>query len=84
MACTHLDQIQNVSPTTENCEECMKEGTEWVQLRECLTCGHVGCCDSSEGRHATRHFKETNHPIMQSFKSGDEWKWCYIDEDYVS
>jgi len=88
MACTHTDQIvKDVTPKTpEGCEECLKEGTKWVQLRMCLICGHIGCCDSSVGKHATKNFNETGHPIMMSFtgkEPNDEWKWCYIDNMYV-
>jgi CPA2 family monovalent cation:H+ antiporter-2 len=78
--CSHLDQVRPVTPGTRGCAECEKTGESWVQLRICLTCGHVGCCDSSPGRHATRHFHETGHPIMKSFEPGQNWGWCYIDE----
>lgn len=79
--CTHLGAIRQVTPhTPDGCGECLAEGTSWVQLRLCLECGHVGCCDSSVGRHATRHFQATQHPIMQSFQPGEDWRWCYIDE----
>jgi uncharacterized UBP type Zn finger protein len=84
--CHHLDQIKDVTPHTKGCEECEKTGDSWVQLRMCLTCGHVGCCDSSKNKHATKHFKETGHPIMQSFGEdlpGKPWKWCYLDEMYI-
>ena len=78
--CTHTDQIQDVSPNTQGCEECLKIGGSWVHLRLCLTCGHVGCCDASVGKHATKHFRATEHPIMQSIEPGESWGWCYIDE----
>lgn len=80
--CTHLDQIKkNIKPRTPNgCEECLQSGDEWVNLRLCLTCGHVGCCDSSLNKHATKHFHVTKHPIIKSFEPGEHWKWCYIDE----
>ncbi|OGK29898.1 hypothetical protein A3G67_00010 [Candidatus Roizmanbacteria bacterium RIFCSPLOWO2_12_FULL_40_12] len=79
--CTHKDQIKDVKPKTpDGCEECLKSGESWTHLRLCLTCGHVGCCDSSKNKHATGHFKETNHPIIKSFQPGEDWKWCYIDE----
>ncbi|MGI8484728.1 MAG: ubiquitin carboxyl-terminal hydrolase 14 [Thermomicrobiales bacterium] len=82
--CTHLDQIQDVSPRTpDGCEECLAMGDSWVRLRECLICGHVGCCDSSKNKHATKHFHETNHPIIQSFEPGENWRWCYVDEVMV-
>ena len=78
--CTHTDQINDVSPNTNGCEECLKTGGRWVHLRMCLTCGHVGCCDQSVGKHATKHFHATNHPIMQSIEPGEDWGWCYTDE----
>ena len=80
--CIHLNQVRGpVTPTTLNaCEDCLKSGDTWVKLRMCLDCGHVGCCDSSKNRHATKHFQTTKHPVMQSAESGEVWKWCYIDE----
>jgi hypothetical protein len=60
--CTHLDQVHNVKPKTGGCEECLKMGDGWVHLRLCLTCGHVGCCDSSKNKHDTKHFHTTNIP----------------------
>jgi uncharacterized UBP type Zn finger protein len=82
--CAHMDQIKDVmSNTPDGCEECLKLGDTWVQLRMCLSCGHVGCCDSSKNKHATKHFMETKHPIMQSYKSDNKWKWCYVDEIYL-
>ena len=68
IACTHLDQIREVTPHTQGCEECLKMGDTWVHLRVCLICGHVGCCDDSKNKHATKHFHATQHPIMQSFE----------------
>jgi uncharacterized UBP type Zn finger protein len=80
--CTHQDQIdEDVQPRTPaGCEECLASGSGWVHLRLCLTCGHVGCCDSSPNRHATRHFHGTSHPIVQSLEPGEDWRWCYADE----
>jgi uncharacterized UBP type Zn finger protein len=80
--CTHQDQIdEGVQPRTPGgCEECLASGSWWVHLRLCLTCGHVGCCDSSPNRHATRHFHGTSHPIVQSLEPGEDWRWCYADE----
>lgn len=79
--CTHLDQIQDVTPKTpEGCEECLEIGDTWVHLRLCLTCGHVGCCDSSKNKHATKHFHAAQHPIVQSFERGEDWIWCYVDQ----
>jgi len=78
--CSHLEQIRNPSPKTEGCEECLKMGDSWVHLRLCEICGHVGCCDSSKNKHATKHFRKTQHPIMRSLEPGENWGWCYIDE----
>ena len=83
MKCTHTDQIRDVQPRTKGCEECLQTNDTWVHLRMCLTCGHVGCCDSSKNRHATKHFQETGHPIMQSIEQGENWKWCYVDKIYL-
>jgi uncharacterized UBP type Zn finger protein len=81
MECTHLDQVRAVEPRTpQGCEECLKSGGWWVHLRLCLVCGHVGCCDDSPNKHATRHFHETSHPIIRSFEPGEDWGWCYVDE----
>ncbi|PWU17503.1 MAG: hypothetical protein C5B50_11215 [Verrucomicrobia bacterium] len=66
--------------TPDGCEECLREGTEWVHLRECMTCGHVGCCDDSPERHANRHFHEMQHPVMRSIEPGEDWTWCYVHE----
>jgi uncharacterized UBP type Zn finger protein len=78
--CTHLDHVRRVEPRTpEGCEECLEGGDRWVHLRLCLTCGHVGCCDSSPNRHATAHYHGTGHPLIRSFEPGEEWAWCYPD-----
>lgn len=81
--CNHLNQVKDVSPTANGCQECLATGDTWVHLRMCLACGHVGCCDSSKNRHATKHFHDTGHAIMQSAQPGEDWRWCYIDEMYV-
>lgn len=79
--CTHLDRIRDVEPRTpEGCEECLKSGDRWIHLRLCLTCGHVGCCNSSPNKHATKHFHATQHPIVRSFESNEDWSWCYVDQ----
>ena len=79
--CTHLDTIVEVQPSTLlGCEDCLRTGSQWVHLRMCLACGHVGCCDSSPNRHATRHFHDTQHPLMRSIEPGEDWGWCYVDE----
>lgn len=80
----HLDLVRQVSPhTPEGCEECLRDGTSWVHLRLCLTCGHVGCCDSSPMRHASAHAAHNPHPIVQSYEPGEDWRWCYVDEAFV-
>ena len=78
MSCEHLRTSDDAPPRTSGCEECLKLGDGWVHLRRCLHCGHVGCCDSSKNKHATRHFHETGHPVVQSFEPGETWKWCYV------
>jgi uncharacterized UBP type Zn finger protein len=79
--CTHLDHVKTETPRTpDGCEECLATGMRWVHLRLCLECGHVGCCDSSPGKHATKHFHATQHPIIRSFEPGEDWAFCYVDE----
>ena len=78
--CTHLDRVREVTPSADGCEDCLKTGYRWVHLRLCMTCGHVGCCDSSKNKHATRHFHGTHHPIIRSFEPGEDWGWCYPQE----
>jgi uncharacterized UBP type Zn finger protein len=83
-ACTHLDQVHDVPPRTPTgCEECLRTNGRWVHLRLCLNCGHVGCCDQSQGKHATKHFRETKHAVMRSFEHGEDWGWCYVDELFL-
>ncbi len=78
--CDHLGQVHHVRPSAPGCEECLKIGDGWVHLRECMECGHVGCCDDSKNKHATKHYQHTTHPIMRSIEPGEEWGWCYVDE----
>ncbi len=80
--CTHLDQIKINKTNQHVCEDCVKTGDTWVHLRLCLTCGHVGCCDSSKNKHATKHFQATSHPLIRSIEPGERWMWCYVDEVY--
>ena len=80
MICQHLVGLDPVPARTPGCEECLKLGTSWVHLRLCLSCGHVGCCDSSPGRHATKHFAHSNHPVAASYEPGERWVCCYVDE----
>ena len=84
LKCEHLKQIQNVVPSAQGCEDCLKTGDSWVHLRICMTCGHVGCCDSSQNRHARAHFHAAGHPIIKSFEPGESWMWCYIHGVYVA
>lgn len=79
-ACSHLDQIQVVTPNSDGCEQCIRLGDTWVNLRLCMSCGQVGCCDDSKNKHASKHHKATNHPIIMSFQPNEEWLWCYVDE----
>ena len=80
-SCEHLNNLRAsafpMAKTPAACEECLKEGTVWVALRQCQACGHVGCCDSSTGKHATRHFHSTQHPVMRA-RTPAAWTWCYI------
>jgi len=78
--CTHTDMIHDVTPSAQGCEDCLKTGSWWVHLRMCRTCGHAGCCDSSPNKHATKHFHETRHPIVQSMEPGEDWSYCYADD----
>jgi hypothetical protein len=78
--CTHVDSIRDLAPSGDGCVECLAQGGHWVHLRMCQTCGHVGCCDNSPGRHATGHFTTTGHELIRSFEPGEDWYWCYVDE----
>lgn len=81
--CAHLAYVRPVSPSAPGWEECLTLGDDWVHLRICLSCGHVGCCDESKNKHATKHYRTTVHPIMASFEPGEDWRWCYVDEMFV-
>ena len=83
MSCTHVAAIRDVEPSGPGCKECLESDGWWVHLRLCLSCGHVGCCDSSPNRHSRRHFQETSHPIVESFEPGEDWRWCFIDDAVV-
>ncbi|MBM6399727.1 DHA2 family efflux MFS transporter permease subunit [Phycicoccus sonneratiae] len=80
MACTHLTDPAPPVPRADGCEECLRDGSTWVHLRLCQECGHVGCCDSSPGRHATAHAHDEDHPVIRSFEPGEEWFYCYVDD----
>ncbi len=81
--CGHLNKIRPVFPSAAGCEECLQLGEQWVHLRMCLVCGHVGCCDTSDNKHATAHFHESNHPVMKSIEKFEDWAWCFVDEEYI-
>jgi CPA1 family monovalent cation:H+ antiporter len=79
--CEHIERAGNALPKTpQGCEECLKSGDSWLHLRLCLECGHVGCCDSSKNKHATKHFHAVQHPVVRSFEPGEDWRWCYLHE----
>ncbi len=80
--CTHLEQVRLTEPKAHVCEDCVKTGDTWVHLRMCLQCGHIGCCDSSKNKHATKHFQATRHPLIRSAEPGENWIWCYVDQVY--
>jgi len=88
MSCKELEKLraerdEPVKPSGQGCEECLEAGDSWVHLRLCMTCGHVDCCDSSPGRHATAHFHATRHPVVKSFEPGESWAWCYRHQEEV-
>jgi hypothetical protein len=80
--CSHLDHVHvtDLPESVDGCEDCLAQGTLWVHLRICLECGHVGCCDSSPERHASKHAAAVEHPIMRSIEPGEDWSWCVLDE----
>jgi hypothetical protein len=81
--CVHADQVRDVTPSARGCEECLKIGSPWVHLRLCRTCGHVGCCDDSPNRHATKHFHATAHPVIEGYDPPEGWGWCYVHEIFL-
>jgi len=81
--CSHQSTIRVVIPGSLGCEECLRIGQAWVHLRLCRTCGHVGCCDDSPGRHATAHFAASGHPIIEGYDPPEGWGWCYVDRSFV-
>ena len=78
-ACTHLTEIKITNTDEHVCEDCIKVGDSWLHLRMCLSCGHVGCCDSSRNKHARKHFHRIGYPLIRSIEPGERWIWCYID-----
>jgi hypothetical protein len=82
-ACTHGDAIHEVTPSARGCEDCLRIGAVWLHLRLCRTCGHVGCCDDSPNRHATKHFHASGHPIIEGYDPPEGWGYCYVDDVMV-
>jgi uncharacterized UBP type Zn finger protein len=78
--CSHIKSAKDAQAKSKGCEECLKMSDTWVHLRLCLGCGHVGCCDSSKNKHATKHYHSTKHPVIRSFEPGEDWRYCYVDE----
>lgn len=85
--CKHVEAAarrrHGVHPSSHGCQECLQSGSRWVHLRLCVHCGHVGCCDDSPNRHATRHFATTRHPVVRSYEPGESWLYCYVDESFL-
>lgn len=79
--CTHLDQVGDIGPGEDVCPACVAIGSEWLHLRQCRICGNTACCDTSPNKHATAHFHETAHPIMQTLEEGQDWSWCFVDRE---
>jgi uncharacterized UBP type Zn finger protein len=82
--CSHLDQIQFREAETDVCQDCVALGDSWPNLRMCLICGYVGCCDTSKNKHMHQHIEETGHPLIRSIEPGEGWIWCYPDEAFIS
>ncbi len=82
MSCSHLSSVEllELPAAVDGCEDCLREGGRWLHLRICLMCGHVGCCDSSPGRHASRHASSSGHPLIRSLEPGEDWSFCFVDE----
>jgi uncharacterized UBP type Zn finger protein len=80
-SCEHIAKAdRHARPKTKGCEECLAMGDTWVHLRLCLQCSHVGCCDSSKNKHASKHFRSTQHPVVRSLEPGEHWAWCFVDD----
>lgn len=82
--CSHLGMIRSVPLEGDVCPECVASGDRWVHLRACMTCGFIGCCDSSKNKHSHQHADSAAHPIVRSIESGEDWMWCYVDEVYLA
>ena len=88
MSCTHLAETPldaQPVPGVRECVDCVADGhRNWVHLRLCLECGHVGCCDSSPGRHASGHYAQIEHPVVRSIEPNEQWRWCFVDEEVAA
>jgi uncharacterized UBP type Zn finger protein len=83
--CKHVAELDEIEPDSlDSCLQCVEMGDTWVNLRLCLTCGQVGCCDASKNKHATAHHRETGHPLIQSYQPGETWRYCYVDDRMVT
>lgn len=83
--CDHITNLKDLKIAKAYvCDECIKTNSRWVHLRTCQTCGATLCCDNSPNRHMTRHFRETGHPVVISAEPGEQWIWCYVDEQFVT
>jgi uncharacterized UBP type Zn finger protein len=81
--CTHVDTLAKVEPSADGCEDCLRDGGEWVHLRLCMQCGHVGCCDNSPNRHARAHWHDhDHHPLIRSFEPNEDWWYCFSDDEF--
>jgi uncharacterized UBP type Zn finger protein len=83
VGCQHKDQIRDVEPSADGCGDCLKNGDRWVHLRMCLTCGYSGCCDSSRNKHARKHAHRTEHPLITSQEPGEDWVYCFVDDETI-
>lgn len=83
-ACSHIEAVTDVKQAKKHeCDECVQIGSSWVHLRTCQTCGVTRCCDSSPNKHATRHARESHHPVIASAEPGERWMYCYPDQAYA-
>ena len=83
VACVHAGETVDVGPPADGCVVCLEEGGAWVHLRQCLVCARTLCCDNSPGRHMTRHWEATGHPVMRSAQPGEGWTWCYPHDSVI-
>jgi len=82
--CDHISSVKDIKqPARRECEECVKIGSPWVHLRTCQQCGTTRCCDNSQNRHATKHAKESGHPVIASAELGERWLYCYPDDAFA-